>query len=191
MSEGYSSLLGPVSVFDKTSYCKIWQSLEAVRFVFRIVRLSWSLEGTSAALLPRCLSISKRWWFKLRKDLNYQSHGFNKWLCEACPGPSYRRITGCCLHNITKKSPVGFIYTYISWCDPQGNMLHAIHFQHYYMKHMSEGYSNLLICVVKYNREHHFQEPMIMWSMARPLVWADHWLLTSQYQCSLFTLAKY
>ena len=30
--------LGPFSVFDKTSYWKISQSLEAARFVFRIVR---------------------------------------------------------------------------------------------------------------------------------------------------------
>ena len=30
--------LGPVSISGKTSYCKISQSLEAARFVFRIVR---------------------------------------------------------------------------------------------------------------------------------------------------------
>ena len=41
---------------DKTSYCKISQSLEAARFVFRIVRSLWNLTDTSAALLPTCLS---------------------------------------------------------------------------------------------------------------------------------------
>ena len=48
--------LGPVSISDKTSYCKISQSLEATRFVFRIVRSFWNLTGTSAAVLPTWLS---------------------------------------------------------------------------------------------------------------------------------------
>ena len=47
---------GPVSISDKTSYRKISQSLEVARFVFRIVRSLWNLTGTSAALLPMCLS---------------------------------------------------------------------------------------------------------------------------------------
>ena len=47
---------GPVSISDKTSYCKISSSLEVVRFVCRIVRSLWNLTGTSAALLPVCLS---------------------------------------------------------------------------------------------------------------------------------------
>ena len=47
---------GPVSISDKTSYCKISQSLEAARFVFRIVPSLWNLTGTSAAGLPKCLS---------------------------------------------------------------------------------------------------------------------------------------
>ena len=46
----------PVSISDKTAYRKISQNLEAARFVFRIVRSLLNLEGTSAALLPRCLS---------------------------------------------------------------------------------------------------------------------------------------
>ena len=49
-------LLGPVSISDKTSYCKISQSLKATRFVFRIVQSLWNLTGTSAAGLPKCLS---------------------------------------------------------------------------------------------------------------------------------------
>ena len=48
--------LDPVSIFDKTSYRKISQSLEAAKFVFRIVRSLWNLTGTSAAMLPMCLS---------------------------------------------------------------------------------------------------------------------------------------
>ena len=47
---------GPVSISEKTSYRKILQSLEAARFVFRIVRSLWNLTGTLAALLLMCLS---------------------------------------------------------------------------------------------------------------------------------------
>ena len=47
---------GPVSISEKTSYRKISWSLEATRFVFRVVRSLWNLTGTSAALLPMCLS---------------------------------------------------------------------------------------------------------------------------------------
>ena len=54
--------LGPVSISDKTSYCKISKSLEVARFVFRIVPSLWNLTGTSAA---------ERW-----DDINYQSRGF-------------------------------------------------------------------------------------------------------------------
>ena len=46
----------PVSISEKTSYRKISWSLEAARFVFRIVRSLWNLTGTSAALPPMCLS---------------------------------------------------------------------------------------------------------------------------------------
>ena len=41
---------GPVSICDKTSYRKISWSLDATRFVFRIVRSLWNL----TALLPMC-----------------------------------------------------------------------------------------------------------------------------------------
>ena len=44
-------LHGPVSISNKTSYCKTSQSLEGARFVFRIVRSLWNLAVTSAALL--------------------------------------------------------------------------------------------------------------------------------------------
>ena len=50
------SCLGPVSISEKTSFRKISSSLEAARFVFRIVRSLWNLTGTSAAVLPMCLS---------------------------------------------------------------------------------------------------------------------------------------
>ena len=48
--------LGPVSISEKTSFRKISLSLETARLVFRIVRSLWNLTGTSAALLPMCLS---------------------------------------------------------------------------------------------------------------------------------------
>ena len=47
---------GPVSISEKTSFRKISLSLEVARFVSRIVRSLWNLTGTSAALLPMCLS---------------------------------------------------------------------------------------------------------------------------------------
>ena len=47
---------GPVSISEKTSFRKISSSLEAARFVFRIVRSLCNLTGTSAAVLPMCLS---------------------------------------------------------------------------------------------------------------------------------------
>ena len=45
---------GPVSLSDKTPYYKISWSLEAARFVFRIVR--------SSEILPKCLSNFKAVW---------------------------------------------------------------------------------------------------------------------------------
>ena len=57
---------GPVSLSDKTSYRKMSWSLEAARFVFRIIISLLNLTGTSAALLPRYLSNFKPMrWFKL------------------------------------------------------------------------------------------------------------------------------
>ena len=49
-------LQGPVSISEKTSFLKISSSLEAARFVFRIIRSLWNLTGTSAAVLPMCPS---------------------------------------------------------------------------------------------------------------------------------------
>ena len=48
--------LGPVSISDKTSYMKFSRSLEAARFLFRLVRSHWNLTGTTAAVLPKCQS---------------------------------------------------------------------------------------------------------------------------------------
>ena len=57
--------LGPVSISNKTSFCKISQSFEAARFVFWIARSLWNLISTSAALSV-CLSNFKAMqWFKL------------------------------------------------------------------------------------------------------------------------------
>ena len=69
--------LDPVSIFDKTSYRKISQNLEAVRFLFRIVRSLWNLTGTSAALSKRC------------DNLNYQSRGY-----ETSRDLTIRRLSG-------------------------------------------------------------------------------------------------
>ena len=48
--------LGLYSLSGKTSYRKISWSLEAARFGFKLFQSLWNLAGTSAALLPRCLS---------------------------------------------------------------------------------------------------------------------------------------
>ena len=55
-TESLGSCQGPVSISEKTFYRKISWSLEAARLVFRIVRSLWNLTGTSATLLPMCLS---------------------------------------------------------------------------------------------------------------------------------------
>ena len=47
---------GLYSLSGKTSYRKISWSLEAAKFGFKIFQSLWNLAGTSAALLPRCLS---------------------------------------------------------------------------------------------------------------------------------------
>ena len=52
----YSCILGLYSLSGKTSYRKISWSLKAARFGFKLVQSLWNLAGTSAALLPRCLS---------------------------------------------------------------------------------------------------------------------------------------
>ena len=50
------SCQGLYSLSGKTSYRKISWSLEAARFGLKLFQLLWNLAGTSAALLPRCLS---------------------------------------------------------------------------------------------------------------------------------------
>ena len=52
----FPTVLGPVSISVKTSYCKISRNLEAARFAFRTDRSLWNFTGASAAVLPRCLS---------------------------------------------------------------------------------------------------------------------------------------
>ena len=47
---------GLYSLSGKTSYRKISWSLEAARFGFKFFQSLWNLAGTSAALLPGCLS---------------------------------------------------------------------------------------------------------------------------------------
>ena len=47
---------GLYSLSGKTSYRKISWSLEAARFGFKLFQSLWNLAGTSAALLPKCLS---------------------------------------------------------------------------------------------------------------------------------------
>ena len=53
---------GLYSLSGKTSYRKISWSLEAARFRFELFQSLWNLAGTSAALLPRCLSNFRAIW---------------------------------------------------------------------------------------------------------------------------------
>ena len=53
---------GLYSLSGKTSYRKISWSLEAARFEFKLFQSLWNLAGTSAALLPRCLSNFRAIW---------------------------------------------------------------------------------------------------------------------------------
>ena len=94
---------GPVSLSNKTSYSKISLSLEAARFVFRIVRSLWNLTGALAAVLLMCVSNFKvMQWFKLlisllrtfTRSYNKTSHRILKRGSECCqqcvcrcPGP--------------------------------------------------------------------------------------------------------
>ena len=48
--------LGLYWLSGKTSYRKISSSREAARFRFKLFQLLWNLTGTSAKVLPRCLS---------------------------------------------------------------------------------------------------------------------------------------
>ena len=88
--------LGLVSKSHKMFYCKIWQSLEATRFVFRIVWSLWSLTGTSAAVLPICLSNFKAiWLFKLPiSQLQDFTRSYDKtsyWILKWGPGGKQSR----------------------------------------------------------------------------------------------------
>ena len=84
----HSCFLGPVSISDKMSYCKITQSIEAARVVFRIVWSFYNLTVTSAAVLPIWLSNSTAIkWFKLpisqlrdfRRSTDKTSYRILKW----------------------------------------------------------------------------------------------------------------
>ena len=52
----FRDILGLYSLSRETSYHKISWSLEVARFGFKLFQSLWNLAGTSAALLPRCLS---------------------------------------------------------------------------------------------------------------------------------------
>ena len=46
----FCNILGPVSIYDKSSYCNFAQNFEAARFVFRIVGSLWNLTDSSKAV---------------------------------------------------------------------------------------------------------------------------------------------
>ena len=90
--------MGPVSISNKTSYVKVSWSLQAARFVFTIARSLWNLAGTSAALLPMCLSNFKAMrWFKLSisrlRDFTRSYHKTSYRILKVVPGVLYRLLT--------------------------------------------------------------------------------------------------
>ena len=74
------SVLGPVSISDKTSYRKISWNLETARLIVWIIASLWDFTGPSAAVLHRCLS---------NYIIIYQSRGF-----ETSQDLTIRRLIG-------------------------------------------------------------------------------------------------
>ena len=101
--------LGPVSISEKTSFRKISWSLETARFVFRIIRSLWNLTGTSAALLPMCLSNFKAiWQFKvpfswLRDFARFYEKTYFRILRRG-PGPVLYLCLRTCLETVLAKT---------------------------------------------------------------------------------------
>ena len=73
------TIQGLYSLSGKTSYRKISWSFEAARFGLKLFQSLWNLAGTSAALLPRCLSNFKFlivFFLSWYDHCNIQSRGF-------------------------------------------------------------------------------------------------------------------
>ena len=76
-----ASVLGSVSISDKTSYRKISWSFEATRFVFRIVQSLRNLTGTSAALRLNAKNRLERESSASRQSVGFQvSDAYSGWL---------------------------------------------------------------------------------------------------------------
>ena len=98
----WSRTLGPVSIYENTSYRKISWSLEVARFVFRIVRSLWNLTGTSAAFLPMCLSNFKAIrQFKVPiswlRDFTRSYDKTSFWILRRGPGTAWHLLPWWCL----------------------------------------------------------------------------------------------
>ena len=75
--------LDPVSITGKTPYREISWSLEALRLAVEIITWIFNLTGTSAAVLPRCLSN-----FRAIEQFQYKSRDF-----ESSRGLTKRRLS--------------------------------------------------------------------------------------------------
>ena len=90
-----SKVLGLYSLSGKTSYRKISWSLEAARFGFKLFQSLWNLAGTSAALLPRCLSN-----FRAIRPLQHPISGL--W--------DFTRFGGKTSYRLVNRGPVALIW---------------------------------------------------------------------------------
>ena len=121
---------GPVSISKKTYFRKISSSLEAARLVFRIVRSLWNLTGTSAALLPMCLSN-----FKAIRRFKVQI----SWLRDFTR--SYEKTS----FRILRRGPGHFIKSSAAMAF-NGQLLHEVSFLHLPVNKTMFHYINIYSC---------------------------------------------
>ena len=95
---------GPVSITHNPSYCKIPQSLEVARFVFRIALWLENLTGASAVLLPMCL-----WNFKAIRTFEHSMSRLRDFT------RSHDKMSYWILKVYMETTPEGLVYLSARW----------------------------------------------------------------------------
>ena len=102
--------LGLYSLSGKTSYRKISWILEAARFGFKLFQSLWNLAGTSAALLPRCLTN-----FRAIRPLQHPISRLRD-VTRFGGKTSYRLVNrGPAVHNSSEMPPLLPSYRDVTW----------------------------------------------------------------------------
>ena len=123
--------MGLNSLSGKTSYRKISWSLEAARFGFKLFQSLWNLAGTSAALLPRCLSN-----FRAIRPLQHtisRLRDFTRFGCKTSyrlvnRGPWYTVVLSLLIQSADFLVPfVGDRFT-PQWCNQWVDVVHMINY---------------------------------------------------------------